>query len=206
MTEFESIEYLDNFLEKLLGLKNKNYKASLEYFLSFQTANDLSLVEAEMILEKLVSDGYVLKIDQHKNIPNLSAIQQLLRYNYCLTFDGKVFIENEGYSKTFLYKNEKRELELAQIQSVITTNKSVRNVNKLFWITVIIASASTAANVKSCQTINQQNKLSFELESKDSMIQVLKMKLLQKQRFPILDSMIIDSSINISSEKKIKIR
>jgi len=186
LTELESIEYLDYFLKRLLSLKNENYKASLAYFLNFQTAGDLSLVEAEMILEKLVRDGYVVKIDKHKNNPNISAVEHLLRYNYCLTFDGKVFIENEGYSKRFLYEKEKKELELAQIQSVIDTNKSVRNVNRLFWLTVIIAIASAAASIKSCQTTNQQNKLSPELQSKDSIIQSLKNKLSQKERFSIL--------------------
>lgn len=79
-------------------------------------------------------------------------------------------------------------------QSVLDTNNSVRTVNKLFWITIVISAVSAAASIKSCQLTNQQNKLQTELSSKDSTIEELKNKLSQKENVPILRPSSTDSS------------
>jgi hypothetical protein len=79
-------------------------------------------------------------------------------------------------------------------QSVLDTNNSVVKINKLFWITALIAASSSAASIRSCQLTNQQNKSQTELSSKNSTIEELKNKLSQKENVQVLHPSSKDSA------------
>jgi hypothetical protein len=73
-----------------------------------------------------------------------SAGMVIEQEHYILTDKGWTY---ESYDKILQDEKHKRDLEDALITSSIASNKSVRYVNKLFWLTAIFAFASAVGTV-----------------------------------------------------------
>ena len=120
-------------------------------------------------------------------------------------------------------QREKKEYELLELtsktnQSIIDTNESVKSTNesvkiasdlsaadiktqgRLYWLTLLVAAVGSAAALLQYFNGNETKSLKQQLQGKDSMIQQIQSKLLQKESALIVDSLKIDSLIHVSKD------
>lgn len=100
-----------------------------------------------------------------------------------LTFDGLVYIGN------YLRLEE-------QANSSLLTDNSIRNVNKLFIATVIIALLGAVAQIKGCQTSTDQLKLQKEQKHKEEANQQMQYQLNMQSHLVEQQQNLIDSLQN----------
>lgn len=89
---------LDEVLEKLVDAM---------FLLSYDETADktkanmniIKFKDLQLVLNKLVKDGYVEAMMQKK--VNLNTKEEVDEMCYRLTFEGKVFIQNKGYSRQY---------------------------------------------------------------------------------------------------------
>jgi hypothetical protein len=95
-----------------------------------QKKHNLGLFQHELILRKLVKDGYITEVkkDYTTTYPNGKVSTKLADY-YQISFDGVLFHEQGGYlafqqreQQRFRFERRKMRLELRQIRSTIKIN------------------------------------------------------------------------------------
>jgi hypothetical protein len=109
-------EQLDDFLKVFANNKDGNYKASIADFMLIwpveNSKHHLSVVEISMILRKLKNDGYII-YDPVLKAPKSKPSEIWTCPDYVLSFEGKVFVKQNGYTQQENdKKRERRNLNL----------------------------------------------------------------------------------------------
>ncbi len=109
---------LDNILKRFISLKDKNYKGLFSAFVSIDKTDD-TLKEVQMILDKLIKDGYIVKLPEKES--NSNDFLSILNSEYELTFDGLYFMTYyKGYEASINKQDRKDCIENTKYWLLIT--------------------------------------------------------------------------------------
>jgi hypothetical protein len=116
----------------------------------------MTLAEFKYVFIQYYTDGYIKKVG--------SA--------YYLTGEGRLFIENGGYTNLFSEQKEFKKLQKEQISSVIDTNRSVKKTNALqkwsLGVTLIIILIGCVVQISDWYVSKRQVELQTEQMNRDS--------------------------------------
>ena len=125
------LKILDDFLEVFMKHSENGYKASITSFKDLTNWDKFPDHEVNMVLEKLIKDGYVRPVD-HKS-PE-TVVESYIVKKYQLTFEGRFFILNGGYEEASKSSGAEKRL---QLDFQVHAKKNAKRLNRLtFWLAV----------------------------------------------------------------------
>ena len=123
----DTLDHLDETPEHYLTLKQIHKHLKTVY-------PSLTIRHALLILDKLVKDGYVTVEPLQVLDQDEFEIEKV--DGYYISFDGIIFKQSGGYIEAIvqaqmqkIYEKEKKDLEISQIKSPLSTDSSVQSTN-----------------------------------------------------------------------------